>query len=127
MYTLVSAFLRNACFLPGKLMKTHLIDDITRRASGREWGSVLRQNPSYQKDSCNLMWTAERPRSAELKLQILELKQKDLDRIKTRKQRRTLIRIIKKIENWTPFTLYILQLSLGAVLLTPVTCVRISQ
>ena len=47
-----------------------------------------------------MMWAAERPRSAELKLQILELKQEDGDRIKTRKkQRRTLIRIIKNIEN----------------------------
>jgi len=59
------------------------------------------------------MWTAERPRSA-------ELKQEYLDRIKTRQQRRTLIRIIKKIENSTLFALYILQLSLGAVLLTAV-------
>jgi len=32
---------------------------------------------TVKKDSCNLMWTAERPRSAELKLQILELKQED--------------------------------------------------
>ena len=52
-----------------------------------------------------LMWTAERPRSAELKLQILELKQEDSDRIKKRKQRRTPIRIIKNIENSTPFAL----------------------
>ena len=52
-----------------------------------------------KKDSCNLMWTAERRQSAELKLQILELKQEDSDRIKTSKQRRTLIRIIKNIEN----------------------------
>jgi len=28
-----------------------------------------------QKDSCNLMWTAVRPRSTELKLQNMELKQ----------------------------------------------------
>jgi len=64
------------------------------------------------------MWTAERPRSAGLKLQILELKQEDLDRIKTSKQRRTLMRTIKKIENSTPSSLYILQLSFGAILLT---------
>jgi len=51
------------------------------------------------------MWTAERHRSAELKLQILELKQEHLDRIKRKKQRRTLIRIIKNIENSTPFAL----------------------
>jgi len=67
------------------------------------------------------MWTAERRRSAELKLQILELKQEDLDRIKTSKERRTPIRIIKKIENSTPFAPYILQLSFGAVLLTLVS------
>jgi len=57
------------------------------------------------------MWTAEGPRSA-------ELKQEDLETKKTSKQRRTLIRIIKKIENWTPFAPYILQLSFDAVLLT---------
>jgi len=56
-------------------------------ATGREmagmncltWGFLV-AGPQIQKDSCNLMWTAERPRS-------LELKQEDLDRIKTSKQR----------------------------------------
>jgi len=52
-----------------------------------------------------LMWTAERPRSVELKLQILKLKQEDLDRIKTSKESRTLIKIIKEIENSAPFAL----------------------
>ena len=51
------------------------------------------------------MWTAERPRSVELKLQILKLKQEDLDRIKTSKESRTLIKIIKEIENSAPFAL----------------------
>jgi len=64
------------------------------------------------------MWTAERPGSAELKLQVSELKQQHLETIKTTKQRRSLIRIIKKIENWKPFALYILQSSFGVVLLT---------
>ena len=37
-------------------------------------GDLISQHPSCQKDSCNLMWTAVRPRSTELKLQNMELK-----------------------------------------------------
>jgi len=36
---------------------------------------LVRWSKLCQKDSCNLMWTAVRPRSTELKLQNMELKQ----------------------------------------------------
>jgi len=67
------------------------VEVVAKKRAGLE-AHIGSRVTNCQKDSCNLMWTAERPRSA-------ELKQEDLDRIQTTKQRRTLIRIIKKIAN----------------------------
>jgi len=78
--------------------------------------------PMVSNGSCNLMWIAERPGSAEWKRGVeapnLGVETGTLRENQETKQCRTLIRIIKNIENWTPFAPYILQLSFSAVLLT---------